>query len=455
MKKVILFTLSNLAFLVFALSFVSVAHGIEEKVCDGITYECVGNNLSIVNVDPAIKNLNIVKKLNIEGNEYIVTSLKSRALAKSEVEVVNLSEEGIDIDGYVFRGLTKLSVVNNLDKANILGSSISFFERCCSLRSVKLPENLNLIDENMFFGCTALENITITKNISTIAKDSFFGCSNLKKVDFQAQSGLKNVGMGAFAGCENLEYFNLPDNIVKINEYAFSGCEKLDSLVKSKIRKFSPNCNIFAYKNLEKKSNAAEAFVNKILNSEIAAGRDVGALVNARDIDRILYKYTPGSTDVPNVLNRAEFDKMVSDGRLVLYRGDLPCVDKNGRTITIKEINDAFKYGNYYYPLECNGIFCTKYVDHAKTYARDYESKKMTGSVTQFCFTDTSPSNLKVITSSELNKIQDFYKYSHVKNYLEFMREWSSLGRYRLDVGLLNLGIDTMQSEPTSPKSHT
>ena len=185
--------------------------------------------------------------------------------------------------------------------------------------------------------------------------------------------------------------------------------------------------------------------MNKILNSEIAAGRDVGALVNARDIDRILYKYTPGSTDVPNVLNRAEFDKMVSDGRLVLYRGDLPCVDKNGRTITIKEINDAFKYGNYYYPLECNGIFCTKYVDHAKTYARDYESKKMTGSVTQFCFTDTSPSNLKVITSSELNKIQDFYKYSHVKNYLEFMREWSSLGRYRLDVGLLNLGIDTMQ----------
>ena len=93
---------------------------------------------------------------------------------------------------------------------------------------------------------------------------------------------------------------------------------------------------------------------DKILKNEVENGRDPGELVDARDIYRILYKYTPRSTDTPNVLNRAEFDKMASDGRLVLYRGDLPCVSKNGREITIKEINDAFKYGNYYYPFELN-----------------------------------------------------------------------------------------------------
>ena len=433
-------TLSTLVFLMSILTFSGVAFGAEEKVHDGITYECIGNQLSVINVDPAIKILNISKKLEIDGVEYTVTSIKSGALRESAVEVINLPEEGIDIAGYAFRGLTKLTVVNNLEKAKILGPVDYFFDDCRNLRSVKLPKNLNLIGEGMFFGCTQLENMTIAKNISKIAKDSFFGCSNLKKVDVEEGSELKNIEKGAFAGCENLEYFNMPENINKIDEYAFFNCKKLDlEAFKSK-----PNVFVPYDKNLEEKSQKAEAFVNKILKSEVENGRDPGELVSAKDIDRILYKYTPRSTDTPNVLGREEFDKLTGDGRLVLYRGDLPCVDKNGRNITIKEINDAFKYGDYYYPFECNGIFCTKYLEHAKTYARDYESKKMTGSVTQFCFTDTSPENFKVITSSELYKIQDFYKYSHIKNHLKFMHDWSSLGRYPLDVGLKNLGIDTM-----------
>ncbi len=440
MKKIISLTLSTLVFLTSILTFAGVAFGAEEKVHDGITYECVGNKLSVISVDPSIKVLNIAKKLEIDGVLYTVTSIKSRALDESTVEVVNLPEEGIDIDGYVFRGLARLVAINNLEKSNILGWVDYFFDDCCNLRSVKLPENLSLIGEGMFFGCTQLENITITKNIQKIGKDSFFGCSNLKKVDVEEKSGLQSIEKGAFAGCENLEYFNMPENINKIDEYAFFDCKKLDlSAFKSK-----PNVFVSYDKNLEEKSQKAEAFVNKILENEIKNGRDPGELVDARDIDRLLYKYTPRSTDTPNVLGREEFDKLTSDGRLVLYRGDLPCVSKNGREITIKEINDAFKYGDYYYPFELNGIFCTKYLDHAKTYARDYESKKMIGSVTQFCFTDTSPENLKVITNSELYKIQDFYKYSHIKNNLKFMHDWRSLGRYRLDVGLKNLGIDTM-----------
>ena len=51
---------------------------------------------------------------------------------------------------------------------------------------------------------------------------------------------------------------------------------------------------------------------------------------------------------------------------------------------------------------------------------------------------------MKVVTSSELDKIQDFYKYSHIENYLTFMHEWCSVGKYSLENGLLNLGVDTM-----------
>ena len=437
----ILSALSALAFLMSILAFAGIAYGAEEKVHDGVKYECVGNKLSIINVDPAIKILNIAKKLEIDGVLYTVTSIKSRALRESAVEVINLPEEGIDIDRYVFQGLEQLSSINNLEKATILYSTDSFFSGCSGLKSAKLPENLNLIGENMFFGCTRLQEVTITKNIQKIGEDSFFGCFNLKKVEVEEGSKLKNIEKGAFAGCENLEYFNIPKNINKIDEYAFFDCKKLD------LKDFKSNPNVFIAhdENLQEKSQKAEEFVNKILKSEAESGKNPGELVSAKDIDKLLYKYTPGSTATPNVLNQEEFNKMTSDGRLVLYRGDLPCTDKNGRQITIEEINKAFKYGAYYYPFECNGIFCTKHLEHAKTYARDWESKKMTGSVTQFCFTDTSPKNLKVITDSELYKIQDFYKYSHTKDHVQFMHDWcSSTDGYRLDVGLKNLGIGTM-----------
>ena len=383
-----------------------------------------------------IKTLDINKEVTIGNREFDVVSIASGALANSNIEVVNLPEEGIAVNIGAFRDSTKLNTVNNLDKANIV-SCYGVFSGCCSLRNVDLPADLELIGSSMFCGCTALENITIKKNIVEIDEDSFLGCASLNKVNIEEGSNLKNIGKGAFAGCENLECFDVPQG-VNVADYAFFGCKKLSS-----------NCNIpknaiVCDKNLEEQSKKAELFAKKILDSEILNGRSCDELVDAKDIDKLLYKYTPKSIDTPTVVSKEEFDKITSDGRLVLYRGDIPCFGQNGRKITIKEINDAFKYGDYYYPSECNGVFCTKYVDHAKSYARDYKSKEMIGSVTQFCFTDVSSDNLKVITRRKLDKIQNFYKYSHIENYLKFMHDWCSIGKYRLENGLINLGVDTM-----------
>ncbi len=433
MKKVISFTLLTLFFLFQCIGVC----GVEEFKHDGVKYTCIGHKLIVSGVDPSIKILNIKKNLNIGGTEYFVGSIKSGALSESNVEEISLPEEGIDINADAFRNATKLYVVKNLNKANILSSDYLFMG-CCSLRDVNLPAGLELIGSSMFCGCTSLENIIINKNVREIDADSFLGCINLNKVNVEEGSKLENIEKGAFAGCKNLECFNISKDIDKIAEYAFFGCEKLRD-----------DCNIPASvktydKDLEEKSKKAELFARKILDSELQNGRNLGELIDAKDIDRLLYKYTPKSIDKPTVVSKEEFDKITSDGRLILYRGDIPRVSKRGRKITIKEINDSFKYGDYYYPCECNGIFCTKYLNHAKSYAIDYTSKKMIGSVTQFCFTDVSPDKFKVITSSELNKIENFYKYSHIENYLKFMSDYCFTGKYRLDVGLLNLGVDTM-----------
>lgn len=428
MKKVISLMLITVVFLLQSI----VVYGLDEINVDGITYGRNGNELIIKGVDSSLKVLNIKKKLNVNGTECFVQSIEFGALRESDVEEINLPEEGIDINSFDFRNLYSLCVVKNLDKANIISSKY-LFSGCCNLRCVNLPEKLEVIGEDMFDGCTALENIKIPKNVRKIGVDSFFGCCKLNRVDIEEGRNLENIEKGAFAGCKNLEYINVPKDI-DIAQYAFFDCDKLNL-----------NCDIpmsaRTYdKSLEDKAKQAELFAKKILDCEGNGNK----LVTVTDIDRLLYKYTPKSTDPPTVVSKEKFDQITSDGRLVLYRGDLPCLNKNGQEITIKEINDAFKYGDYYYPSECNGIFCTKYAEHAKTYAVDYQSKIMTGSVTQFCFTDTSPDELKVITSSELKKIEEFYKYSHIENYLRFMRDWGLSGRFRLKNGLLNLGVDTM-----------
>lgn len=432
MKK----TISLVLLILLVLFQGTVVYGAGEIKHDGVTYSCVGNKLVIVGVDSSIKTLDVQKTININNDEYVVTSINFGAFSQSNIEVINLPVEGIDINLGAFRDATKLNAVNNLDKSNIISSS-GLFSGCCNLRSVKLPEKLDLIGDIMFVGCGSLENITIPNNVITIDEDSFFDCSKLNKVNLEVDSKLKHIGKGAFAGCENLEYFYVTQG-VNVAEYAFFGCNKLSS-----------DCNISEIatrydKNLEEQCKKAELFARKILENEVKNGRNSDELVDAKDIDKLLYKYTPKSTDTPTVVSKEEFDKITSDGRLVLYRGDVPCVGDSGRIITIKEINDAFKYGDYYYPAECNGVFCTRYVEHAKNYARDDVSKQLTGSVTQFCFTDASKDKLKVITNSELDRLRDFYKYSHIENYLKFMCDWSSMGKYRLDNGLLNLGVDTM-----------
>lgn len=176
-------------------------------------------------------------------------------MKNSNVEIVNLPEQGIDVNIGAFRDATKLNTVNNLDKSNIT-SSAGLFSGCCNLHSVKLPKKLDLIGESMFCGCSALENITVPKNVVTIDEDGFLGCSRLNKVNLEVDSKLKHIGKGAFAGCEKLECFYVPQG-TNVAEYAFFCCKKLRS-----------DCNIpekaTVYdKNLEEPSKRAELLQGK------------------------------------------------------------------------------------------------------------------------------------------------------------------------------------------------
>ena len=73
----------------------------------------------------------------------------------------------------------------NLTKVVINGCKFigrSAFRDCKALLTLKLPGNLDTIDDFAFEGCTMLGKVEIPKNLQTIGTDAFMGCERLRFV---------------------------------------------------------------------------------------------------------------------------------------------------------------------------------------------------------------------------------------------------------------------------------
>jgi hypothetical protein len=76
----------------------------------------------------------------------------------------------------------------NLTKVVINGAQFigrSAFRDCKALLTLKLPSNLNTIDDFAFEGCTMLGKVEIPKGLKSIGTDAFMGC---ERVRFDADS---------------------------------------------------------------------------------------------------------------------------------------------------------------------------------------------------------------------------------------------------------------------------
>lgn len=108
------------------------------------------------------------------------------------------------------------------------------FTRCDSLRTIRLPKNLDRLapthreSGNIFYHCRYLETIEIPAGVRQIPERSFEGCDRLREVTFH--EGLERIGQNAFAGCDSLKTVSLPTTLVQADA-AFSGCDNLYQIV--------------------------------------------------------------------------------------------------------------------------------------------------------------------------------------------------------------------------------
>lgn len=86
-------------------------------------------------------------------------------------------------------------------------------------------------DRNLLIFCpnaTIQETIEIPPYINIIGRNSFCFCSNLKKI--HVPKSVQIIERGAFASCNNLEQVEIPNSVKKIEKWAFSHCPKLEKI---------------------------------------------------------------------------------------------------------------------------------------------------------------------------------------------------------------------------------
>ena len=76
----------------------------------------------------------------------------------------------------------------------------------------------------MFYGCEKLTNIFIPNNVNSIGYEAFYGCSGELTINCSipdAKGDYHNPGAGVFYGCSSLKSVILSENIRYIEDDAF------------------------------------------------------------------------------------------------------------------------------------------------------------------------------------------------------------------------------------------
>ena len=125
--------------------------------------------------------------------------------------------------------------ISNIYFPRVYGSYDYGFTKCDSLRSVRLPQHLDRMNDayydeysDLFRDCRKLESVDIPAGVRQIPNGCFQGCYQLREVTLH--EGLERIGKQAFSDCDSLRSVTLPATLVQADR-AFVGCDNLYEVI--------------------------------------------------------------------------------------------------------------------------------------------------------------------------------------------------------------------------------
>ena len=176
------------------------------------------------------------------SNTHITVTLTSelrlvQALIEADIEdpakITRLSVAGMITNNdfaYIRENMGKtlqeLDMLDALFETGIIGWE--GLKGCSGLKSVIIPDSVELIDNWVFEGCTGLTSVAIPASVKSIGSSAFRDCTGLTSISIPAS--VITIGSGAFGGCTGLTSVAIPDSVTEIGYVAFDGCTGLISV---------------------------------------------------------------------------------------------------------------------------------------------------------------------------------------------------------------------------------
>lgn len=165
--------------------------------------------------------------LNTEANTYTVVGI-GNAVGIEELAIPE-KYKGLPVtviaDG-AFDGNKSIKSVFIPESIEVVRKSA--FANCENLTSITFAGESTTLGEKVFFNCKKLQDVKLPYGLTIISKELFNDCSMLAEIELP--SSLIELGDAAFGGCISLKSIVLPSSLRVMGEKVFANCSGLESL---------------------------------------------------------------------------------------------------------------------------------------------------------------------------------------------------------------------------------
>lgn len=130
------------------------------------------------------------------------------------------------IDRNAFEECSQLTDIVIHDGVTEIGTNA--FGNCSNLKSVFMPNSVNLLGNRVFYYCSKMTDITLSSGITTLTKSLFEECHALKTIVIP--DSVTSVGEQTFIYCYQLENVTMSSNLEVVDYLAFNETPKLKEL---------------------------------------------------------------------------------------------------------------------------------------------------------------------------------------------------------------------------------
>ncbi len=167
-----------------------------------------------------------LKDLTIPALNETLGSICFYNTCNSAIETIKLTGDATAIPDNSCYNFKKLKSVTIPDTVEVIGNNA--FAYCSALEEVNMPSKLATIGDYAFREAK-ITSAVLPDGVTSIGSGAFYSCSEMTEINIP--DGTKSIGASAFRGCLSLKEITVPDSVTKIGNDAFYGCSALEKAV--------------------------------------------------------------------------------------------------------------------------------------------------------------------------------------------------------------------------------